>query len=84
MMRNMDVIQMCQTIGRVIRIDSRDYARINSGELISGDLQNYCKAFGMIHVPVYANTGIATAKRLQEVVETVFVKGDVAVSVTKR
>jgi len=83
MMRNMDVIQMCQTIGRVIRIDSRDYARINSGELISGDLQNYCKAFGMIHVPVYANTGIATARRLQEVVETVFVKGDVAVSVTK-
>lgn len=84
MMRNMDVIQMCQTIGRVIRVDSRDRARIQSGELISGDLENYSKAFGMIHVPVYANTGIATARRLQSIVETVFVQGDVAVSVTKK
>ena len=83
MMRNMDVIQMCQTIGRVIRVDGRDRAKIQSGELISGDLQNYSKAFGMIHVPVYANTGIATARRLESIVETVFVKGDVAVSVTK-
>ena len=84
MMRNMDVIQMCQTIGRVIRVDQRDAQKIQSGELISGDLQNYCKAFGMIHVPVYANTGISTARRLQSVVETVFVKGDAAVSVVKR
>jgi len=38
----------------------------------------------MIHVPVYANTGIATSRRLQEVVDTVFVKGDAAVSVVKR
>ena len=84
MMRNMDVIQMCQTIGRVIRVDQRDSARIRNGELISGDLQNYSKAFGMIHVPVYANSGIATARRLQSVVETVFVKGDAAVSVITR
>ncbi len=84
MMRNMDVIQMCQTIGRVIRLDPRDSARIRAGELISGDLQHYSKAFGMIHVPVYANTGIATSRRLQEVVDTVFVKGDAAVSVVKR
>ena len=84
MMRNMDVIQMCQTIGRVIRLDPRDSARIRAGELISGDLQNYSKAFGMIHVPVYANTGIATSRRLQEVVDTVFVKGDTAISVVKR
>jgi superfamily II DNA or RNA helicase len=84
MMRNMDVIQMCQTIGRVIRVDHKDSDKIRKGELVSGDLQNYSKAFGMIHVPVYANTGIATARRLQEVVDTVFVKGDAAVSVIKR
>jgi superfamily II DNA or RNA helicase len=84
MMRNMDVIQMCQTIGRVIRLDSRDSAKIRTGELISGDFQNYSKAFGMIHVPVYANTGISTARRLQEVVDTVFVKGDAAVSIIKK
>ena len=39
---------------------------------------------GMIHVPVYANTGIATSRRLQEVVDTVFIKGDAAVSVIKK
>jgi superfamily II DNA or RNA helicase len=84
MMRNMDVIQMCQTIGRVIRLHPNDSKRIQAGEIASGDLQSYSKAFGMIHVPVYANTGIATAKRLQSVVDTVFTQGQPAISTIKR
>jgi len=84
LMRNMDVIQMCQTIGRVIRIDAGDRERMNNGELVSGDLRNYSKAFGVVHVPVYENVGIATAKRLESIVEEVFVQGNAAVSVVRR
>jgi superfamily II DNA or RNA helicase len=84
MMRQMDVIQMCQTIGRVIRLSPDDSDRIKTGELVSGDLDNYSKAFGMIHVPVYSNTGISTARRLESIVDTVFVKGQPAVSVINK
>ena len=84
LMRNMDVIQMCQTIGRVIRLDAGDREKLNNGELVSGDLRNYSKAFGVVHVPVYENVGIATAKRLESVVEDVFVHGNAAVSVIKK
>jgi len=84
MMRQMDVIQMAQTIGRVIRLHGDDVKRIQSGELVPGDLDNYCKSYGMIHVPVYSNTGIATAKRVQNIVDTVFVQGQPAISVTKK
>ena len=84
LMRNMDVIQMCQTIGRVIRIDAGDRERMNNGELVSGDLRNYSKAFGVVHVPVYENVGIATAKRLESIVEEVFVQGNAAVSVVRK
>lgn len=83
MMRQMDVIQMAQTIGRVIRLHGDDVKRIQTGELVAGDLTNYCKSFGMIHIPVYSNTGISTAKRVQNVVDTIFVRGEVAVSLIR-
>jgi superfamily II DNA or RNA helicase len=84
MMRQMDVIQMAQTIGRVIRLHGDDVKRIQSGELVPGDLGNYSKSYGMIHIPVYSNTGIATAKRVQNIVDTVFVQGQPAISVIKK
>lgn len=84
MMRNMDIIQMCQTIGRVIRVGSEDREKISKGELQMGDFDNYSKAYGMIHVPVYVNTGKQTAKQLENIIDTVFVKGDIAISSIKR
>lgn len=84
MMRQMDVIQMCQTIGRVIRLHPEDASNIRSGKVAAGDLDNYTKSFGLIHVPVYSNTGISTARRLQSVVDTVFVKGQPAISTIKK
>jgi len=68
----------------VIRLHPDDAKNLQSGELIPGDLDNYTKAYGMIHVPVYSNVGIATARRVQSVVNTVFVEGDPAISVIKR
>lgn len=84
MMRQMDMIQMCQTIGRVIRLHPEDAANIRNGQVAAGDLDNYTKAFGLIHVPVYSNTGIATARRLQAVVDTVFAQGQPCIDTIKK
>ena len=61
-LRNMDVIGLSQTIGRVIR---------------TGDVN---KTHGLVVVPCYDKVGISTSKRLNNVVETVFEKGEPAIS----
>ena len=42
------------------------------------------KQFGLVCVPVYDKVGIGTAKSVQAVVDTVFEKGEAAVSVVRR
>ena len=84
LMRNMDYIAMAQTIGRVIRLHTDDARRLSEGTLVPGQLDNYHKAYGFVHVPVYNNTGIATAKKMQAVVDTIFVQGEPAISTIKR
>ncbi len=84
MMRQMNVIEMCQSIGRVIRLHLDDIKKIQNGQIQAGDLNSYTKSFGMIHVPVYSNTGISTVRRLQSVVDTVFVEGKPAIATIKR
>ena len=65
-MRNMDVIEMTQTIGRVLRLGAES------------------KTYGLCVVPVYSNVGVATARALQTVVDTVFEKGEMLDSVVRR
>jgi superfamily II DNA or RNA helicase len=84
LMRNMDYIAMAQTIGRVIRLHTDDARRLSEGTLVPGQLEDYHKAYGFVHVPVYNNTGIATAKKMQAVVDTIFVQGEPAISTIKR
>jgi superfamily II DNA or RNA helicase len=65
-LRNMDVIEMTQTIGRVLRKGSD------------------CKTFGLCVVPIYSQVGISTEKRLQNVVDTIFGRGEMLDSIVKR
>ena len=65
-LRNMSVIEMTQTIGRVVRTGSQS------------------KTFGLCIVPVYSKVGIATEKALQNVVDTVFQKGEMLDSIVRR
>ena len=81
LMRNLDLITMAQTIGRVIRLDKSDAAKIKSGELKPLG-KGFTKPFGKMFVPVYNNVGISTEKRLQSVVDTIFTKGEAQVSIT--
>jgi superfamily II DNA or RNA helicase len=56
-LRNMDIIEMTQSIGRVLRTAPN-------------------KQFGLCVVPVYSKVGIATERRLQTVIDTVFEEGE--------
>lgn len=75
MMRQMNIIQTAQTIGRVTRLHPEDSKRIKNGDLTPGDVDNYVKPFGMIYVPVHTNTGEKTVHCLEKVLETSFRDG---------
>ena len=83
LMRNLDLITMAQTIGRVIRLDKSDAAKLRSGEL-KPQTKGFKKPFGKMFVPVYNNVGISTEKRLQNVVDTIFIKGEAQESIINR
>jgi len=65
-LRNMDIIGLSQTIGRVIRTGDND------------------KKYGLIVVPTWDKVGISTSKRLSGVVDTVFNKGEAAISKVRK
>lgn len=79
LLRQLPIVEMAQTIGRVIRMDRDDSRDIADGKLIAGQLHSYRKPCGYVTVPVHSKTGVATARRLQELVNTIFEKGIPAV-----
>jgi superfamily II DNA or RNA helicase len=83
-MRSMDAIGICQTIGRVVRLHHKDSARLRSGDLTPGRLEDYHKSYGLVIIPTFNSVGIATAKKIQNVVDTVFQQGEPAISTIKR
>ena len=80
MLRNLPVIEMCQTIGRVIRMHRDDRQAIADGTIKPGQFAFYKKPFGTITVPVQNNYGDRIIKQLQSVIDTVFEKGEVVVA----
>ena len=83
-MRSMDAIGICQTIGRVVRLHHKDSARLRSGDLTPGHLSDYHKSYGLVIIPTFNSVGISTAKKIQNVVDTVFNAGEPAISTIKR
>ena len=82
-MRSMDAISICQTIGRVVRLHHKDSARLRSGDLTPGKLEDYHKSYGLVIIPTFNSVGISTAKKIQNVVDTVFQQGEPAISTIK-
>ena len=83
-MRNMDFIGISQTIGRVIRLHHDDARELASGNIQPGALETYTKSFGLVCIPVYSSVGVATARSVQAVVDTIFEKGEPAISTVRR
>jgi len=75
MLRNLNVVEMAQTIGRVIRLDKDDAAKLQSGEIQPQQWSLYNKPTGFVTVPVHRNYGKAVIKRLQRITDEIFVKG---------
>ena len=72
MLRQLSIIEMAQTIGRVIRMNPEDRKDIATGKLKSGQLQFYRKSTGYVCTPVKS---LNTLRRLERVVDDIFVKG---------
>ena len=83
-LRNMDFIGISQTIGRCIRLHHDDAKGMRDGSIQPGNLNQYTKSFGLVCIPVYSKVGISTAKAVQSVVDTIFQKGEPAVSVVRK
>ena len=83
-LRNMDFIGISQTIGRCIRLHHDDAQGMRDGRIEPGNLSQYSKSFGLVCIPVYSKVGIATARSVQAVVDTIFERGEPAVSVVRR
>ena len=68
----------------VLFLRSMDYIGISQtiGRVIRKGSKE--KTYGLVCVPVYSKVGISTARRVQAVVDTVFEKGEPAISVVKR
>ena len=76
-MRNMDVITMCQTIGRVIRLHKEDADKIVSGELKVGDYKNYKKPYGLVVLPISDPKSKVIANAVENVIYKSFVVGEI-------
>lgn len=83
-MRSMDVVGIGQTIGRTLRLHPEDAQGIRSGTLQAGDLSAYTKSYGLVICPTFDKASEGTANAVQNVADTIFQKGDVAVSVIKK
>ena len=79
MLRNLPVIEMAQTIGRVIRMHRDDRKAIADGTMNPGEFSMYKKPFGTITVPVQNSYGDRIARQLQNVVDAIFVRGEFVV-----
>lgn len=75
LMRNLNVIEMCQTIGRVIRVDRQDAEDMVNGIITPGDYMSYRKTHGFVTVPVHSNHNKNTRQALNYVVDSVFNQG---------
>lgn len=83
-MRSMDIVGIGQTVGRTLRLHPEDAAKISSGDLEAGDLASYVKSHGLVICPTFDKSSQKTASKVQNVMDTIFEHGQVAVSVIKR
>jgi len=83
-MRSMDIVGIGQTVGRTLRLHPADAAAIRSGALQAGALESYTKSYGLVICPTFDKASAGTAQKVQNVVDIIFQKGDVAVSTINR
>ena len=74
-LRNLNIVEMAQSIGRVIRMDKQDTKDIAEGTIDSGDICNYRKSTGYCIIPTHKSYGTKTLKRMQRITDDIFRDG---------
>ena len=72
LLRNLPIIEMAQTIGRVIRLHKYDYNGIHNNTIEAGNVKQYHKKHGVVTVPINSKSSVATRNRLQKLIELIF------------
>lgn len=83
-MRSMDTVSMLQNIGRTLRLHPDDAAGMRNGTVIPGDLSTYLKPEGLVICPVYDKRTDVASRNVQDIVNTVFDRGELAVAEIKK
>ena len=74
-LRNLNVIEMAQSIGRVIRLNKSDSDDIKEGNISPGVVSMYRKSTGYCVVPVHKSYGKKCKERLTRIVNDIFIEG---------
>lgn len=83
-MRSMDTVSMLQNIGRTLRLHPDDAEGMKNGTVIPGDFSTYLKPEGLVICPVYDKNTDLASRNVQTIVDTVFERGELAVSEIKK
>ncbi|ABA47044.1 helicase [Synechococcus phage syn9] len=75
LLRNLPIVEMAQTIGRVIRVHKDDRDAVAQGLIPAGAFHLYKKQEGVVTMPTGYKMGDAIAQRLQNVVNAIFIEG---------
>ena len=75
LLRNLNIVEMSQTIGRVIRLHKEDKQNIMQSVIPSGVLNMYRKPYGHCVIPTHKNYGTKTINRIQRIVNDIFTEG---------
>ena len=75
LLRNLNIVEMSQTIGRVIRLHKEDQQNIFKGLIPAGVVSLYRKSSGNCVIPTHKNYGTKTINRIQRVTNDIFTEG---------
>ena len=75
LLRNLNIVEMSQTIGRVIRLHKEDQQNIIEGLIPSGVVSLYRKSCGNCVIPTHKNYGTKTINRIKRIVNDIFTEG---------
>ena len=74
-LRNPNIVEMAQSIGRVIRLHKEDATNIEKGNLRPGVVSLYRKSTGYCVIPTHKTYGTKCYKRIERVVNDIFTEG---------
>jgi hypothetical protein len=80
LLRNLSVIDYVQTIGRILRLHKEDSMKLQSGAIQPGEYHKYKKPCGVIAFPSKDARGNKIEQKLQSIVDTLFVRGEVLIA----